>query len=224
MLALKQALSLVSMKTLGGWSPSDETSLVAWYKNQAGITLNGADVSEWSDSSSNSHDMVQATASEQPLYSAGELTFDAADTQNLQTQRQISLTGEFTIGMRIRPSSFNNVILGDNTTPNEFFKFTANNKIVVKIDGTLVNLFLDSGTFGDDYLVLTRDSSNVIRLYQNGTIQASSPTIGGTSDIDAIGVRATDINAYDGNVSEIQIYRATSTALTANVNNRLSNI
>ncbi len=224
MLALKQALSLVSMKTLGGWSPSDETSLVAWYKNQAGITLNGADVSEWSDSSSNSHDMVQATASEQPLYSAGELTFDAADTQNLQTQSQISLTGEFTIGMRIRPSSFNNVILGDNTTSNEFFKFTASNNIRIKIDGSTVNIDLDSGTFGNDYLVITRDSSNVIRLYQNGTIQAVTPTLAGTSDIDAIGVRATDVNAYAGSVWEIQIYKATSTALTANVNNRLSNI
>jgi len=33
MLALKQALSLVSTNTLG-WKPSDETSLEAWYKNQ----------------------------------------------------------------------------------------------------------------------------------------------------------------------------------------------
>jgi len=45
MLALKQALSLVSTNTLGGWQPSDETDLEAWYKFQTGITLNGTDVS-----------------------------------------------------------------------------------------------------------------------------------------------------------------------------------
>jgi len=224
MLSLKQGLSLVSTRATGGWSPSDESSLASWYKYDTGITLNGANVSQWSDSSTYGHDMVQATASEQPLYSSGAIVFDPANTENLQTTTQLSLTGEFTIGMKVHPSAFNNVILGDNTTSNEFFKFAANNKIVVKIDGTLVNLFLDSGTFGDDYLVLTRDSSNVIRLHQNGTIQASSPTLAGTSDIDAIGVRATDINAYNGNVSEIQIYNSTSSTLTANVNNRLSNL
>ena len=72
MLALKQALSLVSSKSLGGsWSPYDETSLEAWYQNAVGIDLNGSDVSEWEDSSTNGYNMVQATATEQPAYSAG---------------------------------------------------------------------------------------------------------------------------------------------------------
>ena len=35
MLALKQALSLVTIKKVGGaWQPSDETGLEAWYKYQ----------------------------------------------------------------------------------------------------------------------------------------------------------------------------------------------
>ena len=43
MLALKLGLSLVSTPILGsGWSPDDEASLVAWYQNQVGITLNGS--------------------------------------------------------------------------------------------------------------------------------------------------------------------------------------
>jgi hypothetical protein len=158
------------------------------------------------------------------LYDGGELIFDAAATQNLQTTSQISLTGEFTIGMRIRPTAFNNVILADNTTSNEFFKFTAGNTIRIKIDGSSINVDLDSGTFGDDYLVITRNSSNVITLHQNGTAQGTTATLGGTSDIDAIGVRATDVNPYAGSVWEMQIYNSTSAALTANVNNRLSNI
>ena len=60
MLALKLGLSLVSTPRLGGaWSPDDETSLVAWYQNQVGITLNGSDVSAWEDSAAAGlYDMV----------------------------------------------------------------------------------------------------------------------------------------------------------------------
>ena len=103
MLALKQALSLVSTQTLGGWQPSDETGLEAWYKYQSGITLNGSDVSAWADSSSNSYDMVQATATEQPAYNAstGALTFIAGDSTNLQSASSLALSDEFTIGIKL---------------------------------------------------------------------------------------------------------------------------
>ena len=57
MLALKQALSLNTIKNLGSWQPSDETGLEAWYKYQTGITLNGSDVSAWADSSENSFNL-----------------------------------------------------------------------------------------------------------------------------------------------------------------------
>ena len=94
MLKLGLSLSLSSIKNMGGWSPDDETSLVAWYKNATGITLNGSDVRTWADSSSNSHDMQQATASEQPAYSNGVLTFDSSNSENLQTSSQITLDGK----------------------------------------------------------------------------------------------------------------------------------
>ena len=223
MLALKLGLSLVSTRQLGGWSPDDETSLVAWYQNAVGITLNGSDVSAWADSSSSGYDMVQATATEQPAYSAGVLTFVSADTNNLQTTGQISLTGDFTIGIKCFPTAFNNVIIADNTTTNEFFKFTTTSQFRIKIDGSTQNITLDSGTFGDDYLVITR-VSNVLRLYQNGVQQTTTPTLAGTADIDAIGVRATDTNPYAGTIKEIQIYSSSSAGLTANVNDRLSTL
>ena len=47
------------------WLPSDESTLVAWYKNGTGITED-VGVASWADSSSNSYDMVQATDAEQP--------------------------------------------------------------------------------------------------------------------------------------------------------------
>ena len=225
MLALKQALSLVSTNTLGGWQPSDETGLEAWYKYQSGITLNGSDVSAWADSSSNSFDMVQATETEQPAYNSGAIEFTPADTHNLQSASDITLSGAFTIGIKLEADASNVTVLGSNTTVNEFFKISTSTVLRFKTDGSQIEITLDSGSFvADLYLVVTRNASNLITLYKNGVAQADTETLAGTADINAIGVRRVDLNPYDGTISEIQIYDTESSALTANVNTYLSNL
>ena len=95
---------------------------------------------------------------------------------------------------------------------------------VKKTDGSVADFTLDSGTFGDCYIVFTRDGSNLVTLWKDGVKQTDTETRAGTVDIDCIGVRSTDLNAYDGDIEEIQIYSSTSSALTANVNDRLSGI
>jgi hypothetical protein len=227
MVKLGLGFSLASIKPMGAWSPDDESSkLEAWYKKGAGIVLNGSDVSTWRDQSANSRDMAQATATEQPAYNASEesLTFVSADTNNLQTTSQISLTGAFTIGIRFYPTAFNNTVIADNTASNEFFKLTASDRLAVKIDGSTKNMDLDSGDFEDGYIVLTRTALGLMTLYHNGTAQSSTQTLTGTSDIDAIGVRKTDVNPYAGRMFEIQIYSFSDATLTANVNNYLSKL
>jgi hypothetical protein len=226
MLALKLGLSLVSNRKLGAWLPTNETSVVAWYQKGEGITLNGSDVSAWADSA-NSYDMEQSTAGQQPAYSAGVLTFVSSAKDNLQTSGQISLTDDFTIGFIFNPAiAAPGTILGDNadgTAGHEFIKYTAADNLRIKIDNTAANIPLDSGTFGDDYLVLTR-VSNVLTLYKDGVAQSTTPTLSGTSDIDAIGVREENNDYLDGTIEEIQIYSSSSDPLTTNVNNRLSNL
>ena len=227
MLALKQALSLVSTKTLGGWQPSDETGLEAWYKYQSGITLNGSDVSAWADSSSNSFDMVQDTASEQPAYNSGAIDFDASASQSLQTSSDIELSGAFTLGLRLFPALNNVIVLGDNTINNEFFKINTSTQLRFKADSgsNFINIDVNDGDLtADNYLVITRNSSNLVSLYINGTLQTDTDTLVGTANIDAIGVRNPDNNTYDGTISEIQIFDTESTELTANVNTYLSNL
>ena len=226
MLALKQALSLVSTKVGGvggGWSPTDESSLEAWYQNQVGIVLNGSDVSQWSDSSSNGRDMVQTDATEQPAYSAGALTFDSGNKTNLQTTSQISVTDDFTLGIKMFPTTTNGTFVADNTTANEIFKISGSSQITIKIDGSQIALDLDSGSFGDDYIVLTR-VSDVFTLYRNGVAQSTTQTLAGTIDIDAIGIRRTDVNGFDGTIEEVQIYSVSNATLTANINARLSTL
>jgi len=226
MLALKQALSLVTIKKVGGaWQPSDETGLEAWYKNQTGITLNGEKVSAWADSSTNSFDMVQATVSEQPAYNSGDIDFTSANTTNLQAASDITLSGAFTVGIKLEPDVSNVAVMGSNTTTNEFFKITSTTNLRFKTDGSQVDMTIDSGTLITALnLVITRNSSDLITIYLDGVAQADTETLAGTADINAIGVRATDANPFDGTISEIQIYDTESTALTANVSTYLSNI
>jgi hypothetical protein len=227
MLAQRLGLSINSTSPLRDWSPTHEPSLEAWYQFGAGITLNGSDVSEWADSSSNGIDMVQNTAAEQPAYSGGVLTFVSSAKDNLQTTGQISLSGDFTIGIIFNPSiSAPGTLLGDNaggTAGHEFIKYTSTTNLRIKIDNTAANIGLDSGTFGDDYIVLTR-VSNVLTLWKNGVAQSSTPTLSGTSDIDSIGVRESDNDYLDGTIMEIQIYSSSSTPLTTNINDRLEAI
>ena len=230
MLSLKQSLSLNTIRPLGGWQPSDEGSgLIAWYKNKTGISLNGSDISRWADSSSNSFDMLQATASEQPAYdsSTGELRFVAADTQSLQSASDIELANTFTIGIKLFPTLNSVVVLGDNTINNEFFKINTSTELRFKSDtgSNFIDITVNDGNLkADNYLVITRNSSNLVSLYINGTLQTSTGTLSGTANIDAIGVRNTDNNPYQGSISEIQIFNKESTALTTNVNDYLSAI
>ena len=225
MLALKLGQSLVSSNSPGGWSPDDETSLVAWYQNQVGITLNGSDVSAWADSApAGLYDMVQDTATEQPAYSAGVLTFASADTNNLQTSgANIELTGDFTIGVKLHLTAGGGTLLGDNDINGEFIRFTSTTELRIRVaNATAVNIDKDSGTFVEDaYMVLTR-ASDVLTLYWKGVAQADTETKAGTASIDAIGVRNSDANPYEGTISEIQIYSSSSAALTANINDRLA--
>mgnify|MGYP003148014515 CR=1 FL=1 len=221
MLALKLGKSLSSSRN-PYWLPTDESSLVAWYRKGSEITLNGSDVSSWGDSSSNGLDMVQATASEQPSFSNNILTFDSANTQNLQTSGQISLTGDFMVGIRFNPSAFTGVILGDNTSTGEFFKLTANDTIRVKIDATSLDLTLPSGSWGDDYMVIGRASGLVVLYYNGAFIDTTGGNLTGTADIDTIGVRRVDLNPYDGTITEIQIYNSFDANLVAKINTRLA--
>lgn len=225
MLALKQGLSLVSTRALGGWQPSDETGLEAWYKFQTGISLNGSDVARWVDSSGNEFDMEQATATEQPAYNSGAIEFTPADTHNLGTASDITLSGAFTIGIKLNVAAVGGVIIGDNTETGEFFRLHSTTILRIKIDNATADVQLDSGAWGDGYMVVTRNASNVITLWWNGVQQTTAtPTQSGTANIDTIGVRKTDINPYDGTISEIQIFDTESSAITANVNTYLSNI
>jgi hypothetical protein len=64
------------------WRPSDlGADLALWLdaEDTDSITLNGSTVSQWSDKSGNGNNVTQATASAQPAYTAGAVTFDGVN-------------------------------------------------------------------------------------------------------------------------------------------------
>ena len=225
MLALKLGLSVSSSnyQTSGAWSPTDESSLEAWYQKGVGITLNGSDVSAWADSSSNNIDMEQSSLPKQPAYADGVLSFNSAASDFLQSSGQIELTGDFTIGAKLKLTTLGS-LLGDNTTSGEFVRFSSNSNVKIKINNASLDIPKDSGNYAEEaYVVFTR-VSNTITMYWKGVAQTTTGTLSGTADIDCIGVRETNRNAYNGDLSEIQIYSSSSAALTANVTARLASL
>ena len=224
MLALKQGLSLVSSNKVGGagaWSPTDEASLEVWWQNAVGITLNGSNVSQWDDSSTNTYDLTQSTAASQPAYSGGILTFDGANTNLISPD--FSLTGAFTIGMRGDFTTTGGTILGDDDTSNAWLKCFSTTVLRLRVSTGNASFTLSSGTFGDDYLVITRDASNVINTYRNGVQIGVSVTRSGNVKTDNLGFSLSG-GYFTGTISEVQIYTSTSAALTTHVNSRLSTL
>tara|TARA_R100001530_G_scaffold40593_1_gene31168 strand:- start:552 stop:1226 length:675 start_codon:yes stop_codon:yes gene_type:complete len=224
MLSLKLGLSLNTTKQ-ALWFPTDETSLEAWYRKASGITESSGAVSEWGDQSSNSIDMAQSVAGEKPTFANAVVTFDGSD--NLQSTSQISLSGDYTIGVKFKPTGTvsNYAVLGDNTTAGQFIKLQDDNTIYIKSGGTVKGIsFSSAAKFTDGgYFVLTRDSSN-FTLYWNGEQEAQVSAVAGTQLIDTIGGRYIDTEDYVGDITEIQIYSSISQTLTDEINTRLATL
>ena len=223
MLSLSQKLSLSNVKTSGGaaWSPTDESSIEAWYSKGVGVTLNGFRVSKWADSSGNNIHMEQAVPQLQPTYSNGVLTFDGVDDY-LTSTGQIHISGDFVIGMVLNPSAHKGAIFGDLNTQGEFFKFLNANTVRLKINNASnTDITLDSGTFAQSYLVLTSNSGTV-SLWHNGVLQTNTDTAIGGADIDTIARRFPGQSPLDGTIEEIQIFSSYSSELVTNVNTYLA--
>jgi hypothetical protein len=234
MLANKLALSLPSINKVGDvvpFDPINESGLLAWYKNKTGITESIGRVMEWLDSSTNSYDMQQTTAIQRPTYNvgSGKLGFSPTYDEYLQSPiSTMSMTGEFTIGFKINVGfSGEGTVLASNTITDRYIEIaSASSRLNIHTDtGGAKSLNLNAlQSFTNADVVLSRDSSNLVSIYLNGTLQNDTETISGRLEINAIGTKFTNTLPFDGWMSEIQIYNSTSSTLISNVNTYLSNI
>ena len=221
------------MDVKGSWLPTDESSLKAWYQMGTGITDLKPGVSLWTDSGGTSaYNMVQGTGGNQAAYNTvtKAVTFDGTD-DFLQMAGQISIAAEFTVGIKFNSTTTGRVLLGDNTEANEMFKIMDSNTLRLKTSNqtsssasSTVNMDMSDGsTFGDSYIVVTRDGSNEVIIWHNGVEQtpASTQTLQYTMEIDAMGVRNGPTNYWDGDIYDVVMFTAKNDTLTANVNNYL---
>ena len=146
MLSLRNSLTLDSISSGSSWQPSDEGSLEAWYKKGVGITTVYSSphnyTTIWADSSSNTNNMVNSTAISpptaptQPIYygSPGhQMEFNTAWQTFLKSASSISLSGEFTIVIRITaPASPDGKFLSSDSL-DSYFEYTSTSKIKFKL-------------------------------------------------------------------------------------------
>ena len=167
------------------WNPADESSIVAFYKNKTGITLESGKVSIWKDSSSNTNDMSKDV----PGFKLKATTFTGAIIKDHPTGglTKISLNGN--TGISVQPTS-----------------------------GPGAALTTTTGNWEDAYVVITRNAANLISLNVNGILQTVTSTIANSFIFQSMG------DLLDASIFEIQIYNSTSPTLTANINERLSNL
>ena len=230
MLASKHALSLPTIKSIT-WNPFSETCLMAWYKYRTGLNITPVvdpKVIGWEDSSQYDHLMEQPTVLNQPTYNSGEITFDSSSPDYLSTNLQIELDADFLIGLSIDTDTTNGAFLADITTGGELFKYATSERITVQIGSSAVNLDLDSGTFSDDVIIITR-TSGVLNLWVNNVLQTgTTPTLTGTALIDVIGARLSGGggggNGFDGVIREIQIYDCANVKLVQKVYDSLKHL
>ena len=217
------------------WQPSDEGTCVGWYKYATGFTTVSGAVSEWADQSGNGNDATQTDAANRPALDGSTVVFDgdtAGDPDHLDIP-QISMTGDFTIGVSMHLDAVGGTLLGDNqgSTTNEFIRFTQTRVVGIKNEANAkqdLDLSTDYAFTDSGYLVISRSTvggvADTLQMWWNGELQTSTAVLDDTCLYDAIGVRKSDNNALDGNIYELQIFSSANDALTTNINTRLGTI
>ena len=221
----------------GGWLPTDEASLLAWYKIGTAGVSSGASVNIWPDSSGNGYDMIQETnVSYQPRidYTTGKVTFDGADDFLALASGNITIAdqGAFLIAFRVNPTDQNRILLGEVGSNTEMIKLGLNtsNLLRVKPGGVNADFDLSSGDVKDDaYWIVSREdgAADLTTVYKDGSQVDSTIAAPGEFNISQMGKRTTTgatENEFKGAIFEIIIFSSTSADLITNVTNRLAGL
>jgi len=196
------------------WNPTSSNGLEFWFARNTGITADSGTkkISSWSNFANPTETMVQATAGEQPQLVGDAVDFDGGD--NLQSSTQYTFTGSFVIGIIFEiedADASNDVLVGDNTSSNNFLRLNDTNTVAIKTTGSARSLDIDTpAAFAQDTVysfVYARDGSDVCRCWINGVLQVDTVTSAGDFLVDAIGVRATDLHDFSGKMWELIAYK-----------------
>jgi hypothetical protein len=200
-----------------GWAQTVPVTpgLVGYYRYRRGITLTDGAVSAWHDYSSNSHDLLQATASNRPtMLSDGTIVFDGADNYMAAT---FTLIQPATIYLLFKQISWtlNDVILDGVTAAVQLIQTAATPGITANAGSALTaDASIPVGSFGVACFIANSTTS----VYQAGSGGPSVTTTGdaGANDLGGItlGAARTPANYANIGVRELLVYNLAHDATT----------
>ena len=165
----------------------------------------------WYDISGNGND---GTLTNGPTYSGvakdAAIEFDGVDDY-IQLNQTITLTGEFTLNLFILPTSTNTkVLLGNNGI--DYLQI--NNSSALGVFSSTQSITLNGYSWDiskPSMVTLTRNSSNTIQTYKNGSSSVTG-SLTGDFRIRQVGQRGNSIRFYQGSIYTTQIYNRALTA------------
>ncbi len=204
-----------TQKKRSSFTPASLTNLRAWYKSDTGITI-GTGVSQWNDLSGNANHLVQATAANQPVVTAGAInglpaiTFDGVN-DSLKAGA-FTLVQPETIFVVYKQSTWtvDDAICDGNTADSMLLTQQSVTPQIRVYGGTHVGpVSLTLGVFALAAAVLDGASSS---LQVNNEAAATGPggALGGGGF--TLGSRATGTNCSDIAVAEVVVMAANATA------------
>lgn len=193
---------------------NDPENLIAWFDASKGITLNGADVSQWDDQSGNGNNLIQGTEANQPLFNSSDanfnnqasLTFDGVSERLVRTTfvgGELSQPNTIFLVYKFADTAATYVVLDGKTTRHLFFSSTTVSTIMH--GGTNQNIHAVSTT--THVLVLLFNGASSL-AWRDGILStpAGSP---GTSTFNGIVLGANqpeNLSFMNGEISEILVY------------------
>jgi hypothetical protein len=183
----------------GGFAdPKDIAGLVAWFRADIGITLNGNNVSLWSDQSGKGNHVTQATGSAQPAFVNNAyngkpcVRFVAANSQYLsRAATNLFGSGPYTIVETLKnntlPSGFTGHAGSTNTSAGVAIGTNSNirNDLIFGLEAFALNAGNASTTTQETYMAWRPAASNHKGTFNNGAVLTS-----GTAALNDPGVGA----------------------------------
>lgn len=211
--------------------------LKLWLKADAGITLNGSNVSAWADQSGNGYNAAQSSASLQPLFLANDPTANNKPTIHFNSDQLVGsiISGINTTSMSVFVVAKNDAYVGDGimfALGNAAYNFNkdSNGRMLVFNNAeaqysTSKTVCNNAGTPFRVYSAV-KELNVVHNVYVNSVNEINSKDAAFIGGIIAgkyiIGMRTGGGVAYIGNIAEIIVYNTNlNSILQAQVENYL---
>jgi len=211
------------------FSLSDIAGLKAWYQFQTGVSISGANATDWADSSGNTSENMNLRASGTVTYHSGSGAFGFSDANNsiLQTASDQLNLGVFTIfGVVdvVEAGATNEAVIG-RAGNDEFrlFRAAGNKNVRLRANGVNYDITMtDALPTGKFLFTITRVSDGTFAIRIDGGAQGSvATTITDLFDFTRIGNGSTDSSVFEIAIYDQELSSTDISTIEADINSRV---